>query len=126
MGYWGWFMPKKGCMPRPGVYTCGNTATANLYHDFEQTPHGDCGKGVECGEYVFNHRNASLRPWLIDTMFLGNATGGGNKAVSGFYVDDGWSTKGPSEMNSSAIEQMGMSTADVSAMITAWSANVRA
>ena len=57
-------MPKKGCMPSPGHYTCGANATDNLYHDFEQTPHGDCGKGIECGEYVFNHRNASLRPVL--------------------------------------------------------------
>ena len=48
--YWGWFMPNKGCNPSPGVYTCGPNATTNLYHDFEQTPHGDCGKGVECGE----------------------------------------------------------------------------
>lgn len=48
--YWGWFMPNKGCNPSPGVYTCGPNATTNLYHDFEQTPHGDCGKGIECGE----------------------------------------------------------------------------
>jgi len=25
--------------------------------DFEQTPRGDCGVGIECGEYVFDHRN---------------------------------------------------------------------
>ena len=56
--HWGWFMPKKGCMPSPGHYVCGESATANLYHDFEQTPHGDCGRGVECGEYVFNVRPA--------------------------------------------------------------------
>ena len=51
-------MPKKGCMPSPGHYVCGESATANLYHDYEQTPHGDCGRGVECGEYVFNVRPA--------------------------------------------------------------------
>lgn len=82
-------------------------------------------------------------------MFLGNATGGGNKAVDGLYaasfqclashlylavcvvhvcsyVDDGWSTKGPSEMDTDSVAKMGMSTADVQAMISAWSANVAA
>jgi len=93
------------------------------YHDFEQTPGGDCGKGVKCGEYVFNHRNSSLRPWLINTMFLGKATGGGNKAVSGFYANDGWNAKGPTEMDKDAVAKMGMSVDDVKAMITAWSAN---
>eukprot|EP01047_Picozoa_sp_COSAG01_P013703 COSAG01_NODE_650_length_14506_cov_24.157354_16_plen_70_part_00 len=48
-----------------------------------------------CLPLLCSHRNSSLRPWLINTMFLGKATGGGNKAVSGFYVDDGWRTTGP-------------------------------
>lgn len=124
--YWGWFVAKKGCNPAPGVYSCGATATANLYHDFEQTPRGDCGDGVECGEYVFDHRNRTLLPWLIGSYFLGNATGGGNPAVDGFYVDDGWSIRGPSEMDKDAVEKMGMSAADVQAMIAAWSNNVAA
>ena len=40
------------------------------------------------------------------------------------YVDDGWSTKGPSEMDEDSVAKMGMSKADVQAMISAWSANV--
>ena len=59
-------------------------------------------------------------------MFLGNDTGGGNKAVDGFYVDDGWSANGPSEMDKDSVDKMGMSAADVQAMISAWSANVAA
>ena len=47
---WGMFMPLAGCMPTPGNYVCGPNATQNLYHDFEQTPKGDCGAGIECGE----------------------------------------------------------------------------
>ena len=57
---WGLFMPLAGCMTSPGEYVCGPNATQNLYHDEEQTPRGDCGAGVECGEYVFNHMNESL------------------------------------------------------------------
>ncbi len=30
--YWGWFLAFKGCNPAPGVYTCGDNATLNLYH----------------------------------------------------------------------------------------------
>ena len=43
-------MPKANRSTAPGVYLCGPNATDNLYHDFEETPSGDCGVGVECGE----------------------------------------------------------------------------
>jgi hypothetical protein len=75
-------------MPTPGEYVCGPNATQNLYHDFEQTPHGDCGLGVECGEYVFNHLNTSLTDFLLGEYFFGTANGAGNPVVDGFYVDD--------------------------------------
>lgn len=42
------------------------------------------------------------------------------------YVDDGWSTNGPSEMDKDAVAEMGMSDEDVKAMVSAWSANVQA
>ena len=50
--WWGFFMPFKNAH--------GTNASTNLYHDFEQTTAGDCGVGVECGEYVWNHRNGSM------------------------------------------------------------------
>ncbi len=58
-------------------------------------PHGDgscvnpcdCGEGVPCGEYLWNHTNGTmLRDWLINEHLLG-PTGLGNPAVSGFYVE---------------------------------------
>ena len=96
-------------------------ASANLYHDEEQTPgwtgggnggpdgvcHGDtkgntgkgcdCGVGVSCGEYLFNHRNgSSLKTWLTDTYMGGKTYGLGNKNVDGFFLDDNWHNS-PSE-----------------------------
>lgn len=70
---WGLFMPLAGCNPAPGVYTCGANASQNLYHDFEETPQARtfrCGVGIECGEYVFNHRNASLRDFFLGDYFF--------------------------------------------------------
>ncbi len=122
---WGLFMPLANCSPAPGVYVCGPNATNNLYHDFEQTPHGtldECGVGVQCGEYVFNHRNASLTDFLLGDYFFGE-TSSLSPYVDGYYVDDGWSSSGPSEMDADAVQKMGMTPADVQAMIAAWEAN---
>lgn len=121
---WGLFMPYAGCLQN-GQYVCGPNATQNLYHDFEQAPRGDCGLGVDCGEYVFNHRNASLRDFLLGDYFFGN-TSAGNPLVQGFYVDDGWSSSGPSEMDPNATVAMGMNASDIQAMIAAWEANQQA
>ena len=30
-----------------------DNASVALYHDYEQTEPGDCGKGVVCGEYLW-------------------------------------------------------------------------
>lgn len=64
----------------------------NLYHDFEQTPRGDCGEGIECGEYLFDLRNTSVQAWLAGEYLLG-PTGLGSPAITGFYFDDDWSKK---------------------------------
>lgn len=94
----GWFLPFSGT----GSYhvpQCDATYNPPLcsdrYHDQDQTPkhpHGDgscvdlcdCG-GVPCGEYLWDHRNASLRAYLLNEFVLG-PTGLGNENVSGFYL----------------------------------------
>ena len=124
--YWGYFMPYANCSTSPGVYVCGPNATMNLYHDFEQTPTGNCGVGVQCGEYVFNHRNTSLSSFLLGEYFFDPVNGMGNPLLDGVYVDDDWSSSGPSEMDKDAVEKMGMSPEDVSAMRTAWLFNQQA
>lgn len=118
---WGWFIPYDGCRNNvTNEYTCKNNvtgkvdATANLYHDEEQTPgwtgggnggpdgicHADtkgdhingttqsgscdCGEGVSCGEYLWDHRNgSSLTTWLTETYIGGKEYGLGNPNVDG-------------------------------------------
>ena len=106
--YSDWFLKFK---PEPpyNMPPCTNTTIngktdskcSMLYHDQDQTPHHpsqchqecDCGKGLPCGEYLYDHRNASLRKWLTDTFILASAnnTGLNNPNIDGFYIDDGWS-----------------------------------
>jgi len=102
--YSGWFIKfSNGINGSYHVSPCDHNYNPPLcsdyYHDTLQTPDypsGDgscrepcnCG-GVPCGEYLFDHRNASLRDFLINEVLLG-PTGLGNSNISGFYLDDNW------------------------------------
>ena len=57
--YWGFFLRKAA--------PTGGDATGQLYHDFEQTPRGDCGKGVEC---VRTTAGACHRCWQLPYTML--------------------------------------------------------
>jgi hypothetical protein len=143
--YSGWFLPFKpgGSLPNGSYHVppCTGSKCSNLYHDQEQTPgypHGDgscaepcdCGKSP-CGEYLWDHRNASLREWLVIEYMLG-ATGLGSGVVQGFFVDDYWSgpqgsnnslpgtAPGPSEIDSHCLEDMGLSDSDVEDITQGW------
>jgi hypothetical protein len=55
-----------------------------------------------CGEYLFDYRNASLLPWLLDNFVLSNTTllaAGG--VISGLFLDDYWCSPPPPEFNNS-------------------------
>ena len=95
--YSGWFLKFSGNNDYH-VPTCDNDFNpprcSIFYHDQDQTPHHptgdgscigpcDCGEGVPCGEYLWNHANGTmLRDWLINEHFLG-PTGLGDPSVLG-------------------------------------------
>lgn len=159
--YWGWFIPYEGCKTDNGDYICKNNetgaidASSNLYHDQQQTPgwtgggnggpdgicHNDttgntgkgcdCGANVSCGEYLWNHRNSSLQQWFVDVYIGGSIYGLGNENVDGYYLDDHWSDRGPSEEHwpcsargTGAGKCSGFTKNDTAEMISAWQINM--
>ena len=57
----------------------------------------DCGEGLPCGQYIWDHRNVSLQKWLTNVHVMGpsgnggeNSTGLNNPNIDGFYFDDDW------------------------------------
>ena len=150
-------------MTAAGEYVCKNNktgevdASANLWHDEVQTPgwtgggnggpdgvcHGDtkgdtgkgcdCGHGVSCGGYIWDHRNSSLLRWLTDEYIGGSKLGLGSPDIDGFFLDDQWSSKGPSETpfpctprGTGAGRCARLSPAELSDLIDAWKSNMDA
>jgi hypothetical protein len=107
---------------------------SKLYHGQVQTPSYpglcaapacDCG-GVPCGEYAFDFRAANTSvhgqtfvEWFVNDYFFG-PTALGHPGIDGLYVDDFWSDAGPSEMDPAAVEDMGLTPGEVSAMAAAY------
>lgn len=157
--YSGWFLHFRpgGAvgLPNGSYYSSPCTATkcSSLFHSQDQTPSHtigrkecvtaecDCG-AVPCGEYLWDHRNASLRQWLIHTHVLG-PDGLGNPNVSGFYFDDAWRqlgfpftgkgaafnasdcSTGPSEIEQHCLLDMGLRAEDVVAVTDGWKQTMR-
>ena len=88
---------------------CANenhTHCSTYYHDQGQTPqvpttdlpypdgvcsdkYCDCGKNP-CGEYLFDHRNGTMRrEWLIEEIILGPSAIG-HAAIDGLFLDVFW------------------------------------
>ncbi len=124
------FKPRSGEAPPPAL----TPAVAKECESGEC----DCGEGLPCGEYLWDHRNQSLREWLINEFVLGNATGLGNPAIDGYYFDDSWHTApdvvpsdwrqcdksplgGASEENKYCSYDMGLSKQDVADITGNWS-----
>ena len=96
--------------PAPPGTPCGNScACAGAC---------DCG-AVPCGEFLFDHRNASLRTWLADVYTSELAID--VPAISGLFIDDGYSSAaGPSEVPAGWRAATGLSPADVDALARGW------
>ena len=50
-------------------------------HDITLSPHYQ-------SRYQFDHRNASLREWIVNELVMGKKLGFGNESVDGIYIDD--------------------------------------
>ena len=157
--YSGWFLHFRpgGAvgLPNGSYYSppCTAAKCSLLFHSQDQTPShtvgrkecvgADCDCGaVPCGECLWDHRNASLREWLISTHVLG-PDGLGNPNVSGFYFDDAWRrvgfpftwtgldfnasdcNTGPSEIEQHCLLDMGLSADDVTAVADGWKQTMR-
>ena len=131
-------------------------ACSPFYHDQSQTPavptpaqpHPDgacvgacdCGAATPCGEYLWDHRNESLRQWLVDYVagphMLGLTPKG---SVSGLFLDDFWCSsqlngshacsdpvQGPTEIDAHSQVDMGLSDADIADITRGWLATMTA
>ena len=95
---------------------------------------------------MWDHRNASLREWIVQEHVMGARQGMGNANVSGFYFDDYWllsgedwsrgpaalpqrtakdvnlteCATGPSELDQHCLLDTGLSADDVVALMEGW------
>jgi hypothetical protein len=157
--YEGFFLKFKHSKQQPSFHVpeCAaenNTHCSLFYHDQLQTPqvptdanpHPDgscddyCDCGLHpCGEYLFDHRNETLRQWLIDKVILG-PTAVGHPAIDGLFLDDYWCSdllckqalsatpecpcdnprQGPSEIDLYAQLDMGLTDEDIFVLTKEW------
>jgi hypothetical protein len=149
--YSGWFLKYRdgGKGKNYSSNPCTGRKCSVYYHDQDQTPEhprGDgscideCDCGTQpCGEYLWDHRNNSLREFLISEFVLG-PDGIGNAAVDGVFLDDKWRNTsekrspfwpkegfcpegpigGPSEEYPNCTEDMGLTQQDTTDITNAW------
>eukprot|EP01052_Picozoa_sp_SAG31_P030716 SAG31_NODE_3175_length_4586_cov_4.176064_4_plen_122_part_00 len=67
---------------------CRGNAQGNRTSTRAQSGGCDCGHGVACGEYLWDHRNgSSLTDWFIEDYIGGETYGLGNPNVDGCKSD---------------------------------------
>lgn len=147
--YEGWFLKFDPNVAKPHVPKCDDNwdppKCSEFYHDQEQTPQHPSGDGscrepcdcgcVPCGEYLWDHRNQSLREWLVDEHLTG-PTSLGSGVVDGIFTDDEWRQSvndpgpaggiGPSEEDRYSMIDMGLSRQDAADLAGNWTLSMRA
>jgi hypothetical protein len=154
--YSGFFLKfKDGVHGAYRVNACTGSKCSAFYHDQDQTPEHprgdgsctddcDCGKGLPCGEYLWDHRNGSmLRRFLIDEFVMGS-DGVAHPSIDGVFLDDGWTDSpephaawwpkegfcsadaigGPTEEYPNCTVDMGLTQADTTAIKAEWSQTI--
>ena len=114
---------------------------SDLYHNQEQSPeypHGDgdcaapncdCGKGVPCGFYMWNHssttvvHNQTFLEWFRDSYIFDYQ--GASPLVSGMYFDDYWPESGGfPDPYTNMTEDMGLTAAEQAKIAKSYQANM--
>ena len=65
-----------------------------------------------------------LTKFLADEV-VGGELGMGNANIDGLFMDDVWSTRGPSEEDRNSLIDMGLGSADVAALVAGYDENMR-
>jgi hypothetical protein len=157
--YAGWFLRFDASKPsasyhQPACAAEDASKCSPLYHDQLQTPEVptpehpdpdgkcdtsgcDCGPGLPCGEYLFDHRNDSLREWLVAQVISPTALG--DPSIDGLFIDDFWCSntlcaenphidgcpcndpvQGPTEIDPHSQVDMGLSDAEIKEITLGW------
>lgn len=87
----------------------------------------DCGATNPCGEYTFDHRNASFAEWWVNEWMISNQTLLHDPPIGLGWLDDGIGFNGVSELAvppGSWVNDTGSSLSDMQAHVDAFLANI--
>eukprot|EP00911_Craspedida_sp_UC1_P002171 UC1_evm2s1666 len=87
----------------------------------------DCGATNPCGEYTFDHRNASFAKWWVDGWMISKETLLHDPPIGLGWLDDGIGLTGVSELSAppgSWVLDTGSSPSDMQAHVDAFHTNI--
>lgn len=76
-----------------------------------------------CGEYIFDHRNASFSNWFLNEWMISNETLL-HDGIDGLLLDDHMFKTGPTETHGHFLADTGLSTAAMADSVAAYNANM--